>query len=357
MPKITKNSIVGERFTPTRVGNAFVREEGEDFLRGSPPRGWGMHNPAARNIKNARFTPTRVGNAGELPQPGRAQTVHPHAGGECSLPPGHSPGPPGSPPRGWGMPYYRLDSFVRDRFTPTRVGNALENYEAIGRAKVHPHAGGECCPAHRSHPAVAVHPHAGGECSKYPVNPARVPGSPPRGWGMLAGDLDLHVAVRFTPTRVGNAVSAAAARSSAVGSPPRGWGMPPPTTHSSLFTPVHPHAGGECSAIAASRSATVGSPPRGWGMPIKKPQIPLCRRFTPTRVGNACAPFGPCSVTPVHPHAGGECAGAGGHGDHEHGSPPRGWGMPIVLYPEEAGDRFTPTRVGNAQKLSLRGPG
>ncbi len=193
------------------------------------------------------------------------------------------------------------------RFTPTRVGNARRL--------------GSCSKAHK------VHPHAGGECRLFVQQADRGEGSPPRGWGMPLVNTFPNAALRFTPTRVGNAPRVLNRHLSPSGSPPRGWGMPwncarwQPCLR---FTPtrvgnaasvlsnvkhwmVHPHAGGECVGGIGRYEQSTGSPPRGWGM--RKWNLPghFMHRFTPTRVGNADAGVANAKSTEVHPHAGGEC--------------------------------------------------
>ncbi len=133
---------------------------------GSPPRGWGMRYNATQDRATARFTPTRVGNAGIPASPSPSDTVHPHAGGECSSCRSRPSAAPGSPPRGWGMPAGMRATLRAHRFTPTRVGNARSIPPISSRAAVHPHAGGEC--------------------------------------DVL--EVEENFFVRFTPTRVGNAI-------------------------------------------------------------------------------------------------------------------------------------------------------
>ena len=152
------------RFTPTRVGNTYLRPSwlsistvhphacGE-YVRwhskpstdiGSPPRVWGI-----------RCGPGR---------PGRCSTVHPHACGEYASFLAWSKPLGGSPPRVWGIPMRPSRPLAWRRFTPTRVGNT-------GRI------------ARKQTPAP-VHPHACGEYYPYYNEDTRVIGSPPRVWGI-----------------------------------------------------------------------------------------------------------------------------------------------------------------------------
>ncbi len=294
---------------------------------GSPPRGWGMPFVVRMSSLMRRFTPTRVGNALAYVPEAEWLTVHPHAGGECDAAVEYGLRLDGSPPRGWGM---RLDDLRHPRlgrFTPTRVGNAILSLLLYDRLTVHPHAGGEC-----------LLPQPGD---------VRAVGSPPRGWGMQMDAINELKKRRFTPTRVGNALWMWLFRSK---------------------VPVHPHAGGECKSRLLATCGHRGSPPRGWGMRKTFKAISRLDRFTPTRVGNARNAWGMVHFRSVHPHAGGECASPARrswpHPVHPHaggecldrlrldradpGSPPRGWGM---LRGRKIADRvwrFTPTRVGNA---------
>ncbi len=274
---------------------------------GSPPRGWGMPFVVRMSSLMRRFTPTRVGNALAYVPEAEWLTVHPHAGGECDAAVEYGLRLDGSPPRGWGM---RLDDLRHPRlgrFTPTRVGNAILSLLLYDRLTVHPHAGGEC-----------LLPQPGD---------VRAVGSPPRGWGMQMDAINELKKRRFTPTRVGNALWMWLFRSK---------------------VPVHPHAGGECKSRLLATCGHRGSPPRGWGMRKTFKAISRLDRFTPTRVGNAAISCAAVPLVSVHPHAGGECSYHLIQTAGLQGSPPRGWGMRVTLGGWFIFDRFTPTRVGNA---------
>ncbi len=144
---------------------------------------------------------------------------------------------------------------------------------------------------------------------------------------MRQADAPGQPVLRFTPTRVGNALFSIA---------------PDPGL------PVHPHAGGECGGGGGRGAEGKGSPPRGWGMHWRFPLCAHRRRFTPTRVGNAKSCVVASSDMAVHPHAGGECARAANRTPPATGSPPRGWGMRLLGAGLPSDNRFTPTRVGNA---------
>ncbi len=111
---------------------------------------------------------------------------------------------------------------------------------------------------------------------------------------------------------------------------------------------VHPHARGECGPGRVIRQPTSGSPPRPWGMRILLARTRGASRFTPTPVGNAAMRSCRSRRAAVHPHARGECLPSTARSAPSAGSPPRPWGMPFSKAELEAMGRFTPTPVGNA---------
>ena len=132
------------------------------------------------------------------------------------------------------------------------------------------------------------------------------PGSSPRVWGILHGQVLDLVGVRFIPTRVGNTSS---------------------TWWPCCMTAVHPHACGEYSTRGSSLMQEIGSSPRVWGIPSGKKRNRPFARFIPTRVGNTRPCAGSGRPYPVHPHACGEYP-ANTHGVlHGIGSSPRVWGI------------------------------
>ena len=193
---------------------------------------------------------------------------------------------------------------------------------------------------------------------------------------------------RFIPTRVGNAfeepylpcaksvhphasgecyiTTPKTARD--YGSSPREWGMhdcQPCGLECRRFIPtrvgnalqaamreqsitVHPHASGECHVVHASTFAGGGSSPREWGMPARMVRGDVVSRFIPTRVGNALVATWMRPLEPVHPHASGECPASRHARAEHHGSSPREWGMLCRLSRPNYTGRFIPTRVGNA---------
>src|SRR6266436_3808672 len=59
-------------------------------------------------------------------------SVHPHARGEYGSDPLSVVQADGSPPRTWGIPEEKSRREHLKRFTPTHVGNTLENHEEFG---------------------------------------------------------------------------------------------------------------------------------------------------------------------------------------------------------------------------------
>src|SRR5438874_2573759 len=90
------------------------------------------------------------------------------------------------------------------RFTPTHVGNTWSPAAQPLVPAVHPHACGDHPLPRGTWCPRTVHPHACGEHSPTFGRTRRLTGSPPRMWGTLGRRRKLLVAVRFTPTHVGN---------------------------------------------------------------------------------------------------------------------------------------------------------
>ncbi len=213
------------------------------------------------------------------------------------------------------MPPQHRTQRAQRRFTPTPVGNAIQQGGARGHGPVHPHARGECGTDRR--------------------RPGDAGGSPPRPWGMPSHTRRTARRARFTPTPVGNAQTLTLA----------------PSTPA-----VHPHARGECDLSTDSSPMLYGSPPRPWGMHLCHVPAGALRRFTPTPVGNALQSGASTMAPTVHPHARGECEAVCRRRRMRHGSPPRPWGMPPGTRLCRRTARFTPTPVGNA-KRRCRPPG
>ena len=200
-----RHCLADDRFTPTPVGNTFDHLDHCRADLGSPPRLWGI-----------RKTSARVSSRGG-----------------------------GSPPRLWGILTVLLCRDLRDRFTPTPVGNT---------------------------PCIRFY---GWRCH----------GSPPRLWGIRQFHERGALVVRFTPTPVGNTSSRPSA---------------------SRHTSVHPHACGEYDRNYSDTEIDYGSPPRLWGIRQIDLARARARRFTPTPVGNTECALSSTTTPSVHPHACGE---------------------------------------------------
>ena len=314
------------RFTPTGVGNTGAvgggggglpvhpHGRGEYFTAdtagvksiGSPPRAWGIlqHHSPGPGIQ--RFTPTGVGNTGSGPGQVPSGSVHPHGRGEYSAYAIKSAARFGSPPRAWGIHNKMRGNCLSERFTPTGVGNTL-----LWTPFATPRT---------------VHPHGRGEYLHYASVQAHFNGSPPRAWGILAVALGVSLSVRFTPTGVGNTLE---------GPDPQKSGT------------VHPHGRGEYRSPHPPRPGIRGSPPRAWGIRHLERVHPVHIRFTPTGVGNTAQAAHLPPAQTVHPHGRGEYSTTAQRRICPDGSPPRAWGILVLLFAQIGPGRFTPTGVGN----------
>src|ERR1017187_5374903 len=112
---------------------------------------------------------------------------------------------------------------------------------------------------------------------------------------------------------------------------------------------VHPHARGDNYGLKISPGSLIGSPPRAWGQPSQVVQIAPVPRFTPTRVGTTDSVTLPLTVASVHPHARGDNNPSISTTSGGVGSPPRAWGQPQTPVKTQRRSRFTPTRVGTTR--------
>ena len=169
-------------------------------------------------------------------------------------------------------------------------------------------------------------------------------GSPPRVWGILLILGIQSVAVRFTPTDVGNTVI--------------------PCNYSRYWS-VHPHWRGEYPLTTQDIDIRIGSSPLTWGIQRLGCRIMEQLRFTPTCVGNTAhisrmvrlraahphwrGEYDECRHTrsrnAVHPHVCGEYSPARTWSTHMGGSPPLAWGI-ISPYkvPQTEGQNPNPCR-------------
>ena len=177
---------------------------------GSPPRLWGIRDDRRCRDRSPTVHPHACGEYA----PGLGwrplQTVHPHACGEywpataslcCSV--------AGSPPRLWGIHGITDVAQNAARFTPTPVGNTVpDRWRRL--PSVHPHACGEYDQRNLIGRCGAVHPHACGEYITPSVSRLTATATVhPHACGEYCGHaLPEPIRCRFTPTPVGNTVSA-----------------------------------------------------------------------------------------------------------------------------------------------------
>jgi len=276
------------------------------FWIGSPPRAWGIHFFRRCRGRRFRFTPTCVGNTSSRTSTAPGWSVHPHVRGEYIPNPLAHDLVLGSPPRAWGILRWAHFRVPPSRFTPTCVGNTALPRD---RASVSP-----------------VHPHVCGEYLVLYEGENTTPGSPPRAWGIRRNGPGRSRGPRFTPTCVGNTCSNISANN----------------RHS-----VHPHVRGEYYLVDAFPLRIRGSPPRAWGIRGSCAVFPFQFRFTPTCVGNTRSTCSSRHSVAVHPHVRGEYTGLRAQIATRVGSPPRAWGILIRVLHGSYSSRFTPTCVGN----------
>ena len=132
-------------------------------LHGSPPRGWGKLAQPGQEILPLRFTPTRVGKTPAARRWLRSWLVHPHAGGENAGPLAYTIAIPGSPPRGWGKRDIAARACRTLRFTPTRVGKTQPIGHGVQAQRFTPTRVGKTYRYDYLSNVHTVHPHAGGE--------------------------------------------------------------------------------------------------------------------------------------------------------------------------------------------------
>ena len=135
---------------------------------------------------------------------------------------------------------------------------------------------------------------------------------------------------RFTPTCVGQTESSATVSGS---------------------NSVHPHLRGADPYTVYINSDDSGSPPPAWGRLIGVQKLPLCIRFTPTCVGQTRQSFAQTGGRAVHPHLRGADVVIRFWVYGANGSPPPAWGRPWLETVPADTPRFTPTCVGQTNKL------
>ena len=151
---------------------------------GSSPRVWGTAECQPGVDIQRRFIPTCVGNGPPGDPAPAVPGVHPHVCGERPRSTCVMINLTGSSPRVWGTGAVSLTDRAVSRFIPTCVGNGVSPGEAVG--------------------ARAVHPHVCGERWPWRWCLGDRPGSSPRVWGTVPGQLFGTAQPRFIPTCVGN---------------------------------------------------------------------------------------------------------------------------------------------------------
>ncbi len=162
MPQVPHSTITPVH--PHVCGEYLEIAVGDQPLLGSPPRVWGIRPVQSRPV--------------------RSRPVHPHVCGEYIRRKGRADWFFGSPPRVWGI----LIS----------AGTYIQNIT------VHPHVCGEYGNPVDTLERQAVHPHVCGEYALSQQSIKGKSGSPPRVWGILHRISQWPIAIRFTPTCVGN---------------------------------------------------------------------------------------------------------------------------------------------------------
>ena len=152
---------------------------------------------------------------------------------------------------------------------------------------------------------------------------------------------------RFTPTAVGNTYHKSALVLINNGSPPRLWGIRVTGKGDVSYNGSPPRLWGiHRSSSVTRRSQTVH--PHGCGeYCVETLARNNCDRFTPTAVGNTNRVASRCPIHAVHPHGCGEYLRTVEPTSNMRGSPPRLWGIRSHARPNEGQSRFTPTPVGN----------
>ena len=110
---------------------------------GSPPHAWGIHRFQARISACPRFTPTCMGNTIGAPAVMVGSSVHPHMHGEYAVGNLQRAHLLGSPPHAWGIHPTTTLPANSLRFTPTCMGNTMGLLGIMLLITVHPHMHGE----------------------------------------------------------------------------------------------------------------------------------------------------------------------------------------------------------------------
>ncbi len=116
--------------------------------------------------------------------------VHPHSRGDNRNSLTIRVRPVGTPPLAWGQQPVRTQRHPKWRYTPTRVGTTIEQFQV--------------------HVFNLVHPHSRGDNASIPIRMRLSRGTPPLAWGQRVVRECLHRDIWYTPTRVGTTLEWAA---------------------------------------------------------------------------------------------------------------------------------------------------
>ena len=191
---------------------------------GSPPRGRGKGPCGAACSGPCRITPAWAGKSQRCTRCHAGQKDHPRVGGEKLILLVTTPGREGSPPRGRGKAYEKIQSYRDEGITPAWAGKSMTTPKYPVMDEDHPRVGGE--------KLIFVH------LLDYTT------GSPPRGRGKAHELRTLPRAIRITPAWAGKRVT--------------GHRWP-------RHLVDHPRVGGEKLAPPFANARIGGSPPRGRG--------------------------------------------------------------------------------------------
>ena len=104
---------------------------------------WGQGSVKSYDQVKERIIPTRVGTRKAITPKSLARLDHPHACGDKALQIFFKLAVNGSSPRVWGQGGAFLDSYIKDRIIPTRVGTRETKGFYGYRSRDHPHACGD----------------------------------------------------------------------------------------------------------------------------------------------------------------------------------------------------------------------
>ena len=169
----------------------------------------------------------------------------------------------------------------------------------------------------------------GGEKIPVEQNEVGIGGSPPRGRGkaFLFGDFDIQR--RITPAWAGKSEGTDCARAE---------------------NGDHPRVGGEKAAYLRAVCGPRGSPPRGRGKGMALTEANRVFGITPAWAGKSDNSENQSSKKQDHPRVGGEKALSSTALGLAIGSPPRGRGKGVLIFPRRAAVGITPAWAGKRRR-------